>query len=147
MVAINLSWTLYVAFSKGCSYEFSPEKDTSTSDFLFVFAFPRFPSGCWLALARCRRVTQRSHISGSLISSVLLSLLTFSLIIIIIITCHGLTIITIIISPCVGGSRPLSSSLLSLLRSQITLTLASVSSLLSLSGLTTNWSWLTARSV
>ena len=26
-----------------------------TSAFLFLFAFPRFPCGCWLALARCRR--------------------------------------------------------------------------------------------
>ena len=49
---LNLRSKHFEAFSKGCSYEFSQRRHKWL--FVSVFAFPRFPCGCWLALARCR---------------------------------------------------------------------------------------------
>ena len=78
-----------------------------------MLAFPRFPCGCCLAVARCRPgdATLSVHISGSLITSVLsLSLSHWSSL------CHGLTDHYYHVSPCVEapGLSPLSSPLSSL---------------------------------
>ena len=136
---LNLRSKHFEAFSKGCSYEFSQRRHKWL--FVSVFAFPRFPCGCWLALARCRpgdatlsylRVTDQicpltPHFLTGGHHCVMASLSSLS----------SLTM-------CWRLSASLLLYPLSCLLSSL-VTLASVSSLLSLSGLTTNW-WLAAQS-
>ena len=103
-----------------------------TSAFLFLFAFPRFPCGCWLALARCRRGD--ATLSYLRVTDQICPLTHF-------LTGHHCVMASLfitIISHHVLEALGLSPLLSSLFSSQITLTLAAVSSLFSLSGLTTN---------
>ena len=114
----NLVPRLLSLYSKHCFeafFKFVFMKAYKKHIWLFcLLAFPRFPCGCCLAVARCRPgdATLSVHISGSLITSVLsLSLSHWSSL------CHGLTCHYYHVSPCVEarGLSPLSSPLLSLL--------------------------------